>query len=226
MNLETKEEVQGLTFDYSAPEYYTTQYELAKEFVRNPLATKTPQFPHDLELTEAMKAFKNLVSEDPLNRQSSSELITSDFLSKFKECSLRRFNLSHEITIKASEIHMKAMCMHNLLREIAGVSQAEVHASTIEVERSEQKRKKRGIKFSWWNANNLLTETNPHYRELTSAAQTFEESSYFSRKTIEAVQLCDEVKAVARAINNVFDLSGLKVPFAAQDPLRGKPLKG
>ena len=85
-----QEKVQGLTFDYSAPDYYAAQYKLATEFVRNPLATKTPQFPHDLELTEAMKEFKNLVSNNPLNRRIPSEFFSSDFLSKFEEYSLRR----------------------------------------------------------------------------------------------------------------------------------------
>ena len=100
---EGEEEAQGLTFECSAPNYYADQYELAKAFVRNPIATKTPQFPHDLELTEAMKEFKNLVSNNPLNRRIPSEFFSSDFLSKFEEYSLRREGLGYDITNKATE---------------------------------------------------------------------------------------------------------------------------
>jgi hypothetical protein len=51
-----------------------------------------------------------------------------------------------------------------------------------------------------------ITEYDP-YHELITAAQTFDGSSYFSRETINNVDLCDGVKAVARANDKLFTCS-------------------
>jgi hypothetical protein len=51
-----------------------------------------------------------------------------------------------------------------------------------------------------------ITENDP-YHELITAAQTFDGLSCFSRETINNVDLCDGVKAVARAIGNLFTCS-------------------
>ena len=147
--------------------------------MKNPVAAKLPQFPHDPELTQAMKELKNLVSKNP-------ELYNSHREETFLDL--------HE---KAERIKSRTIDIRNLFSQVADLSQTELHASTIEVEQSEPQRKKRqavlekAIKeLKELDKNNNLprdiTQDNP-YDELTSAAQPFVGSSYFSRKTIEAV---------------------------------------
>jgi hypothetical protein len=108
----------------------------------------------------------------------------------------------------------KTMYIHSLLHQIAGLSQAELHASTKEVEQSEPKRKKEQALFkSVFEERDPcddhlieVTESDP-YHELMQSAKIFDGSSYFSPNNIEAGKLDDGVKAVAFAFSKVLHLS-------------------
>ena len=191
-----KADVKGLIFDCSATIFYADQVEKTYTFLDNPVAAELPQFPHDPELTRSIEEYKNLVSKNP------------------DSYNLHIHRLCICILFKAHEIYKETLNTRALLHKLANLSQAELHKSTIELEGGESQMKRRKTMIQMFKEereqvhNRIveITEYDP-YHDLITAAQTFDGLSYFSRETINNVDLCDGVKAVARAIGNLFTCS-------------------